>query len=675
MNPMVPGLTGGKMSSSEVDSKIDLLDSREAVERKLMSSACLPSEPENGVMAFINYVVFPVMDNQGKKFTLKSGTSFTSFDALKEQFIAGKVCGEDIKKTVVTFLNGLLDSIRKEFESDELKKLSTLAYPKTIESASSNPPAADLSQKPLATSGLKPEEKLLTLTRNLEEFPQDKLSSLVEKNCNLLWEVDVSSRPTVSLLGHLSKVRDFISLGWTITVSVRDIQSHLDGGQIPLDIASHRANAFIEILKSAFGAFNIPVNQVTFIKGSEYQRKEDYVLDLYRMSALITCKEADDATANVLMDPTLLSGLIYPDMVALNEKHLEADVHYMPIKAKPLGEYAESHISVANGSATVHVYGHTMPSLLCRAALTPEEEYVELLELDSAIKKKVKAAFCEEGNVEFNPVLSLVRHIILPMLGEEKFVVSRAPEHGGNLEFATADALQDTFAKKDLHPGDLKNSVVEYLKRLITPIRKKSEAPAMKKLLNLAYPPPPKKVKGPAKPAAGGKKSEEFAPSQFNMVVGKIVDISLHPDADSLYVEQIDVGEDAPRTIVSGLVKHVPIEAMQDRLVVVLANLKPQSMRGVRSCGMVLCASVSEPSPAVEPLVPAEGSRPGDRVVVEGLEGEPDTVLNTKKSDALTKMLQGFKTNSSLQASWNGSLMQTPAGAVTVPSLKNAPIK
>ncbi|KAL0203107.1 hypothetical protein M9458_001125, partial [Cirrhinus mrigala] len=33
-----------------------------------------------------------------------------------------------------------------------------------------------------------------------------------------------------------------------------------------------------------------------------------------------------------------------------------------------------------------------------------------------------------------------------------------------------------------------------------------------------------------------------------------------HPDADALYVEQVDVGEAAPRTVVSGLVKHIPLE-------------------------------------------------------------------------------------------------------------------
>ena len=44
------------------------------------------------------------------------------------------------------------------------------------------------------------------------------------------------------------------------------------------------------------------------------------------------------------------------------------------------------------------------------------------------------------------------------------------------------------------------------------------------------------------------------------MRIGKIVAVKKHPDADSLYVEEVDLGEGQPRTIVSGLVKHVPIE-------------------------------------------------------------------------------------------------------------------
>lgn len=85
---------------------------------------------------------------------------------------------------------------------------------------------------------------------------------------------------------------------------------------------------------------------------------------------------------------------------------------------------------------------------------------------------------------------------------------------------------------------------------------------------------------------------EAIVPSRLDIRVGKIVDISKHQDADSLYVEKVDCGDaTGPRTIVSGLVNFVPIEEMQSRLVVVLANLKPANLRGVLSHGMLLCAS------------------------------------------------------------------------------------
>jgi tRNA-binding EMAP/Myf-like protein len=42
--------------------------------------------------------------------------------------------------------------------------------------------------------------------------------------------------------------------------------------------------------------------------------------------------------------------------------------------------------------------------------------------------------------------------------------------------------------------------------------------------------------------------------------VGRILEARKHPDADSLYVEIIDLGEEKPRTVVSGLVRFVPLE-------------------------------------------------------------------------------------------------------------------
>ncbi|VDM71078.1 unnamed protein product [Strongylus vulgaris] len=47
---------------------------------------------------------------------------------------------------------------------------------------------------------------------------------------------------------------------------------------------------------------------------------------------------------------------------------------------------------------------------------------------------------------------------------------------------------------------------------------------------------------------------------RLDLRVGRIVKCEKHPDADALYVEQIDVGEATPRTVVSGLVRHVSLD-------------------------------------------------------------------------------------------------------------------
>ena len=56
MNPMVPGLDGGKMSASDPKSKIDLLDDAATVAK----TVAVPQEVEgNGLLAFVEYVLLP----------------------------------------------------------------------------------------------------------------------------------------------------------------------------------------------------------------------------------------------------------------------------------------------------------------------------------------------------------------------------------------------------------------------------------------------------------------------------------------------------------------------------------------------------------------------------------------------------------------------------------------
>lgn len=219
-----------------------------------------------------------------------------------------------------------------------------------------------------------------------------------------------------------------------------------------------------------------------------------------------------------------------------------------------------------------------------------EESKIDLLDSPSTVKKKLKKAFCEPGNIENNGILSFTKHVIFPLFkNEEKFRVHRSPEHGGDIIFEDYESLEKSFAEENVHPGDLKAAVEVYINKLLEPIRMKFEEPEMKALTEKAYPSASKQAKAnQAKTAV----ADEITPSRLDIRVGRIVDVSRHPDADALYVEKIDLGENEPRTIVSGLVNFVPIEEMQNRLVVVLCNLKAAKMRGIESQGMVLCASV-----------------------------------------------------------------------------------
>ncbi|XP_064004519.1 aminoacyl tRNA synthase complex-interacting multifunctional protein 1 isoform X3 [Pogoniulus pusillus] len=116
-------------------------------------------------------------------------------------------------------------------------------------------------------------------------------------------------------------------------------------------------------------------------------------------------------------------------------------------------------------------------------------------------------------------------------------------------------------------------------------------------------------------PAAGSSDAKPVDVSRLDLRVGCIITAKKHPDADTLYVEEVDVGEGSPRTVVSGLVKHVPLDQMQNRMAILLCNLKPAKMRGVVSQAMVMCASSPE---KVEILAPPSGAVPGDRITFEG---------------------------------------------------------
>ncbi len=169
MNAMVPGLAGGKMSSSDPNSKIDFLDSASDVKKKIKAAFCEEKNvTENGLLSFMKAVIFPIqemrraqmVDRQedveseenrksigidpaspkGTIFSISRNEKFggpiffTSYQQMEDSFAKGSEDGglhpADLKQGTMDAINALLEPIRQAYASDEeWKEEKTKAYP------------------------------------------------------------------------------------------------------------------------------------------------------------------------------------------------------------------------------------------------------------------------------------------------------------------------------------------------------------------------------------------------------------------------------------------------------------------------------------------------------------------------------------------------------------------
>ena len=174
------------------------------------------------------------------------------------------------------------------------------------------------------------------------------------------------------------------------------------------------------------------------------------------------------------------------------------------------------------------------------------------------------------------------------------------------------------------------------------------------------------KKKGPPAPD-----NSEIDVSKLDIRVGVITKAWMHEEADKLFCEEIDIGEDEPRQIASGLRAHYKLEDLEGQRVLVLANLKARKLVGFPSHGMVMCASDSEGN--IRFVEPPADAAIGERVMVEGYDGEPATENQVIKKKMLEKVFPELKTNSQGIACYKGVPLSTSAGPCQ-PTLPNADV-
>lgn len=186
MNPMVPGLTqGGKMSASDPNSKIDILEDPKQVKKKVNTAYCAPGVVEdNGLLSFVEYVVAPIQElkfgNGHFEFPIDRPEKFggpityTKFADLVSDFKEQKLGPPDLKSGVADQINILLAPIIADYEQDkEFQEANEKGYPVPVKAEKKTKVKKDKgSRYPTGTTSTPPSAEAVT-----EKLAETKLQN------------------------------------------------------------------------------------------------------------------------------------------------------------------------------------------------------------------------------------------------------------------------------------------------------------------------------------------------------------------------------------------------------------------------------------------------------------------------------------------------------------------
>lgn len=313
-----------------------------------------------------------------------------------------------------------------------------------------------------------------------------------------------------------------------------------------------RTKYYEKVIRAVLVSLGIPTEKLTFVTGSSYQLTPEYNMDNYKLCSLVSEHDAKKAGAEVVkqVESPLLSGLLYPGLQALDEQYLGVDFQFggvdqaSSILLKPylspetnmnyqrkIFTFAELYLPRLGYAKRAHLMNPMVPGLSGgKMSSSDPNSKIDFLDAPNVVKKKIKSAFCEPGNVEENGVLAFVGAVLMPLStirleraagktgadAEEgqtdadgkTFAAEGAPagtlfsitdgKSGQTTHYATFKELEEDYKAEKVWPGDLKKAVGDAITRLLTPIQTMFQAdPEWQEIEKLAYPDPNAK---PAKP-------------------------------------------------------------------------------------------------------------------------------------------------------------------------------
>ena len=120
------------MSASNEKSKIDLLDTEKEIKQKINDADCVAGDSDNGVMAFVKFVIMVIKQDANEKFVVQrpekygGNLEYKNYEEVEKDFNDKKLHPLDLKNSIANEIVELLKPIQKQRK--ELEKLAKAGY-------------------------------------------------------------------------------------------------------------------------------------------------------------------------------------------------------------------------------------------------------------------------------------------------------------------------------------------------------------------------------------------------------------------------------------------------------------------------------------------------------------------------------------------------------------------
>jgi tyrosyl-tRNA synthetase len=300
----------------------------------------------------------------------------------------------------------------------------------------------------------------------LEVVTEEELKDKIKKDKPVAY---IGYEPSGSVhLGHAITVKKMIDLqnaGFKVKILLADFHAYLNGKGSLEEIEK-----ISNYNKKCFRALGLS-EDTEFILGSSFQTLEDYTHKIYELALSTTLTRAKRSMAQITRDSKdhKVAEVIYPLMQVLDMIFLNVDVALGGMEQRKIHMLARESLPRMGYEAPVCLHTPLLHGTDGSDKMSSSKEnYIAIDDEPDVIRKKLQKSFCPQGQVESNPVIEIAEHFVFT---EDKTLLIERPEKfGGNLELNYKDLLE-IYAKNELHPLDLKNSVIKRLIEILEPVR------------------------------------------------------------------------------------------------------------------------------------------------------------------------------------------------------------